>query len=532
MLKKLLTVATAVMILAGGAWAQRRSIDHPMTRAVLEAYTGMIKENPQDYEAYLQRAREYYNHDEYMPALADITEALKFIPAQNKELRFDAFFLRANIYIQTGHAQDALTDLNSALALDPSSFSTLYLKANTEYDLKQYGAAKSDYQRMLRINPRSTEAMLGLALVAVKENNIGLANDYLDQAVTVDSHNAKVYLRRAAVRQLMGNDNGAIDDLLLALSIDSTNPKAVDALLKYADTSYNAVISGLTSAIAQAPKNALYLYLRAQIAQAHNHYAPAVADYRKILAERLYNYNGIYASLAECELNMGQYQKAFDDINYALVQNTNNPAYYLIRSQVLRALGNNSKAIDDAARALAVKPGLTEALMQMARCYIDNKNYKAAADLLGEACLSVTDNPELLLLRASVLDKLNQPQAALLMRTNAAAISNFAPDDVRSLKGFALESVGDNSQAQAWIDNILSSGKDQDGLANYYGACFYAARGDNDRALQCAEESLRKGYANYYNWMLCTDSPVNIAPLRNDLRFLNLIERYGSLFKE
>ncbi len=531
MIRKFLILLAAGLCFLS-APAQKRSIDHPMTRAVLEAYATALKEDPRDYETFMARAREYFNHDEYLLAMGDVNEALKYMPESNRELRFDALCLRAGIYMNTGRYAQALADLTSALDIEPNSFSTIYQKATAEYNLEQYPAAKVDYQRLLRMNSRSADAMLGLARVAVKESNLGLANDYLDQAVAVDPNNADTYLRRASVRQLMGNDNGAVDDLVLALSINSTNPRAVDALVKYADTNYSAVINGLTSAIQQAPKNALFWYLRAQIAQGHNHFAPAIRDYRKILDEKLYNYRGIYASLAECEMNMGQYQQALDDVDYALAGITDNAVYYILRSQALRALGRNSEAIEAAAKALAVKPGNPEALMQMAQCYIDEKNYKEAADLLGEACLTETENPKLYLLRADVLENLNQPQAAMLMRRNAADIEGFAPENVRSLKGFALEALGEKAQAQAWMDNILNTVADHDGLANYYGACFYTARGDNDKALQCAEEALRKGYANYYNWMLNTDSPINMAPLRDDLRFLNLMERYSGLFKE
>lgn len=511
--------------------AQRRSIDHPMTRAVLDAYTSLLKENPRDYETYLQRAREYYNHDEYLLAMADINEALRYIPESSRDMKFDALSLRANIYLQNGKNSQALADLKDALAIDPESFATLYLKANTEYALEQYAEAKNDYQRLLRINPRSSEAYLGLARVAVKESNLGLSNDYLEQAVSLDPNNPEAYLRRASVRSLMGNDNGAVDDLVLALSINSTNPKAVDALLKYADKNYSAVINGLSTAISQAPKNALFWYLRAQIAQAHNHYASALSDYRKIIDDNLYNYRGLNASVAECEFNMGMYKEALDDVDYALASITDNPNYYILRSQALRALGRKQEAVEAAAKALAVKPGMPEALMQMALCYVDDNNYKEAVELLGEACLTQSDNPTLYLLRACVLDKLNQPQAATLMRNNAAEIEGFAPENVRSLKGFALEALGKKNEAEAWMNSILAA-PDHDGLANYYGACFFAARGDNDRAMKCAEESLRKGYANYYNWMLNTDAPINVAPLRDDLRFMNLMERYSGLFRE
>ena len=81
------------------------------------------------------------------------------------------------------------------------------------------------------------------------------------------------------------------------------------------------------------------------------------------------------------------------------------------------------------------------------------------------------------------------------------------------------------------MNNILTTVTDNDGLINYYAACFYCATGDNDRALTCAEASLKAGYANYYDWMYNTDARINVAPLRDDLRFLNLLHRYEGIFK-
>ena len=37
-----------------------------MTRAILNAYTELIQSDPADYESYLNRGAEYYNHNEYI----------------------------------------------------------------------------------------------------------------------------------------------------------------------------------------------------------------------------------------------------------------------------------------------------------------------------------------------------------------------------------------------------------------------------------------------------------------------------------
>ena len=47
------------------------------------------------------------------------------------------------------------------------------------HKLGNYTAAKEDYTKLQRLNPRSQEALFGLAKVAAKESNYGLASEYM-----------------------------------------------------------------------------------------------------------------------------------------------------------------------------------------------------------------------------------------------------------------------------------------------------------------------------------------------------------------
>ncbi|MDE6271313.1 MAG: hypothetical protein K2M12_10760, partial [Muribaculaceae bacterium] len=80
------------------------------------------------------------------------------------------------------------------------------------------------------------------------------------------------------------------------------------------------------------------------------------------------------------------------------------------------------------------------------------------------------------------------------------------------------------------VEKELNSAPDSDGYLNYLAACYFAQADDFDRALAAAEKSLKNGYANYYNWTEYNDGRVNCAPLRDDLRFLQLLHRNNSLF--
>ena len=213
-------------VLAALSLSAFQPVDNPMTRAVLKVYEEQLKADPTDWDTWLRAANEYYTHSEYSRALNDVDNALKYIPADNKDDRFRALMLRASIYQQTGQKEPELTDLNSAVAIDPTSYVAIYQRANCLYELERYAEAKTDYKRLQAMNSRSVEALVGQARIAVKENNLGLANEMLDQAVAIDPNNADYYVRRATVRRSMGNHRGAVEDLLLALSTDANNERA------------------------------------------------------------------------------------------------------------------------------------------------------------------------------------------------------------------------------------------------------------------------------------------------------------------
>lgn len=506
-------------------------IQNPVTQAVLGVYEDELRENPRNCDVLMSRADEYYRHSEYIRALADVDKVLEYTPGDQTELRLRAYVLRAGIYNQTKRPEQALADLSNAAALAPDSYSVIYQKANTEYTLGQYAAAKQDFSKLVRLNSRATEGYIGLARVAVKENNLGTANEMLASAVNLDPNNATTYVRRASVRRQMGDHNGAVDDLILALSSDNKNNRAMTELIEYGNTNYPATMAGLSNAVAQAPQVGMYRYIRAVIAQAHYHYLAAIADYQTILDEKLYNYHGIYASIAECNYCLGNYAEALDNIDRALSMARNDAAHYVLRSKILRAMGRNSEAVKAAADALAVNRQSCPALAEMAMAYIGENNFDEASALLGEAMLTDAEDPQYYMLRARVFEKyLNKDAQAQQLYRQVAEMQHFYIDNPRSLKGFALLFSGDAEGGRRWMKNILETVTDNDGLIHYYAACFYAQDDNIEKALECAETALQKGYANYHNWTEATDGRINVAPLRDDLRFLNMLHRYDSIF--
>lgn len=527
------TAAAFCLFLAAAAptASAQSGIKNPVTQAVLAVYEDELRQNPHDYNILLARADEYYRHSEYIRALDDVDKVLLYAPESEDDVRLRAYVLRAGIYNETKRPEQALPDLEKAALLAPDSYSVIYQKANTEFLTGKYSAAKDDFNRLLRLNRRAPEGYIGLARVAVKENNLGVANEMLENAVNLDPNNAETYVRRASVRRLMGNHNGAVDDLILAISSDNKHTKAMQELLDYGNTNYPATMAGLSNAITQAPQVGMFRYIRAVVAQAHFHYLAAIKDYQEILDKGIYNYHGIYASIAECNYALGNYTEALDNIDRALGMIRDNASHYVLRSQILRALGRNDEAIQAAAQALAVNRQDNDALAEMAMAYVGAGNYDEASNLLGEAMLNDAESARYPMLRAWVYEKyLHKDAAARQLYTNVSEMDHYFIDNPRSLKGFALLFLGEKEQGKRWIDNILETVTDYDGLIHYYATCFYAQAGETEKALKLAEKALDLGYANYHNWTEASDGGVNPGELRDDLRFLNLLHRYDNIF--
>lgn len=522
--------ALALIIPAFGLNAQK-GLDNPVTKAVLKVYDVTLQANPKDYVTRLARAHEYYNHGAYNKALEDLNLCIAQTPGSNHDMRFEEVMLRASISRKTGRPLNALPDLNEAVSIKPRSVPALSQRAAVNFETGNIADAKADYRRILAINPRSAEGLLGLGSVAIKENNLGLATEYLEQAVAADPNNSNIYVRRSEIKKMMGDHNGAVDDIIVAISNDSRNSRALDALAKYAEVNYPAVNAGLSNAIKLAPDNGLFRYLRAGIALSHYNYKSALDDYTYIIGHRLYDYDGLYGNLAECQFAMGEYEKALENVNRALTTIYDRADLQVLRSRILRALKRYDQALEAAAKATAVDRQSPDALAQMGLCYVSLGKYKEANELFGEAMLIAGDNPLFMMLRAWVLEQYLDEEAAAENFYGRVADLDLPDDNIKSLKGFALLFTGKKSEAIAWLDNILGSAEDNDGYIHYLAACFYCAQDDIDRALEAAKISMEKGYADAYNWNVNDDARINVAPLRNDLRFLNLLSRHSYLFE-
>lgn len=553
-MKKFLTAAVVAASISSMAAQGQQSIDNPVTQAMLDVYAKELEANPKDADIYFRRANEYYKFNQYLRALADVDKTLEYAPVGNRDLKFQAYMLRADIYQMLDKHREALADFSEALKLDPTSFMALYQKANEEYALGDYSAAKSDYTRLRSTNPRSVEALTGLARVAVKENDLGRASEYMDGAVEMMSADSDIYIRRASVRRMQGNNTGAVEDLLMAISIDN-NTRAFQELIDMANVDYPAVISAISTSISYAPQQGMLYYIRGFIAQAHDHYASALADYRKLIDQNMYEYAGLYNSMAQCQLALCRYPQAIDNIDHAIsMDGGKNGEFYATKARILYAQGKNSEAMD--ALKQASLRGYSSTNVDELQALVDYAagDFEKANDIYAAM---IVDHPEVMrnyIYRAWVLaDGLKQPANAQTLYNRVVSMTADSDNGekassplsaVQSYRGFALLFSGDRQGALEWAKGLYSDYRDTDGYLNFVLACLYAQASVADpsisssekydltaQAIKSLERALQLGYGNLYEITKADTGRVSLAPLRNDSHFNALIARYAHLFE-
>ncbi len=522
----------AMLTAAAFPCAAQHSTADEIAKAAMKTYDAIIAQDPKDYQTLFRRGNELYKRNEYTKALDDVNGAIKYAPASDKDLLFQAYSLRAGIYDRFKEYPLAIADLKKAIVLQPNSYSTIYQLGNMEFSAGKYPEAKATFKKLQSLNPRSQEALFGLARVAVKENDIAAATRYCDQAVDITPTQSAVYMRRASVYQMMGNDTEAVKDYTVALTLDRNNTsRALNALADMSRTNYGAVMQGLASAIASHPRSGTFYYIRAMIAKAHFHYLPAISDFNYILEHNLFSFTSLYTDLADCYYNTGNYATALEKADYAIGSSKDNAEGYYLKSLIKSAMDVPTSAIENADKAIIKNKDFSDAYIARGNAECALKFYSEASVSYGTAVTLEPNNPSFLMDRAYLLTThLNQVGNARAIYEQVAALP-YDADQVISLKGFALMALGRTDEADAWMNHLLTEVKDSDGEINYYGACFYAQRGDKAKALECMERSLQAGYASYHNWTRAIDGGVNVAPLRDDAAFQSLLSRYSTLFR-
>lgn len=185
-------------------------------------FDAAVKLNPQDALAYANRGAARSAQGDKQGEVADLTEAINLAP----QLAI-AYNNRGVANYESGNKTQGKLDLDKAIELDPNSALAYNNRGMLRYYLKQYASALGDFSEAIRLNPKYAQAYnnRGLAMYYLG-NKLGSRGDF-SQALVLDSNLASAYYNRANVHLETGFIAAAIADFNRALDL---NPKLSESI--------------------------------------------------------------------------------------------------------------------------------------------------------------------------------------------------------------------------------------------------------------------------------------------------------------
>ncbi len=133
------------------------------------------------------------------------------------------YFSRGTAYLLKNSLDSALTDLSSALSLDPNH-ETAYFNRGLIYGRRgESQRALDDYSRCLTLNPSNAKALNNRGAIYRETGRLNEALADFDNAVDAQREFPAAYLNRGMVRNLKGQLDQAIEDFSYFISVSPKN---------------------------------------------------------------------------------------------------------------------------------------------------------------------------------------------------------------------------------------------------------------------------------------------------------------------
>lgn len=147
-----------------------------------EALTNALKIDPSDNVALLRIAKLNLIIREYKTAMEYVKKSLEAEPVNNP----GAFFIQANIRLETGDTVGAVNDLKKSVSLDQNNFEA-FMQLGELYSMLKDPLAADYYNNALRIKPESKDALYLLGMFYQEKGNYDQAMQMYQKLEKVDT---------------------------------------------------------------------------------------------------------------------------------------------------------------------------------------------------------------------------------------------------------------------------------------------------------------------------------------------------------
>jgi len=180
----------------------------------LEDYATLLRHEPSNSEAHLDRGIIYQRLGRHREALADYDLAIAWSPPYD-----EAYFNRAQMLSALGRKDEALEDYRYVLELEPDHLGAHVHRAGLLFERGELTAARQDVDRALARSPRHAKALCMLGLLEMAQSRWAEAQSAFDLALESDNSEATAWINRATLHFRRGEPEAALRDLDRALQL-------------------------------------------------------------------------------------------------------------------------------------------------------------------------------------------------------------------------------------------------------------------------------------------------------------------------
>ncbi|HMN51418.1 MAG TPA: tetratricopeptide repeat protein [Xanthobacteraceae bacterium] len=264
-----------------------------------------------------------------------------------------------------GNNQQAITDFNEAIRLDPNNASAYASRGLSYYRNGDATRAYADYSDAIRLAPdgqRSAAAYANRAIIQRERGNIDRGFLDAENAIRLDPRLASAYNTRGNLHYDNGNHDAAIADYNQALTLD---PQYAVALSNrgnayYAKRDYRRAIDDYSAALRINPRHAPALVGRGNAYDQQKNTDQALKDYSDaIRANR--DYVTGFLNRGRIYLDRRDFISALSDFSDAVRLDPKHAIAHQGRGLANEGLGRRNEAVTDLRQALRLDPKLQRA---------------------------------------------------------------------------------------------------------------------------------------------------------------------------
>ncbi len=455
-----------------------------------------------DPERMLRTALLHADRGDVEEALALLDAALALRPPLSPRMRVGLWVNRGLMYMKAERLDEALVDLDRAVAIEPRNLAALANRSNLHQRCGRLELALADLDRALAIAPEDPRLLCNRGRVRVAQGDYEAALLDYDRAIRNDPRQHEIWVNRAEARRRLGDEVGAMADFHAALRIYPGDAMAHFGLghgaLRRGEV--DLALEHLDRAVELDPGLAGALIMRGQARLMRGEPGVAIADATRAIAIDPSDARG-WGLRGEASSREGSFAAAIEDLTEAMRRNPGEHAYPHNRAVAYEMSGDRARAEADYDRALAIDPRLPRSLRGRGLVRARRGNVEGA---IADFDLAIELDPgvaQVWLLRGILRRQRGELDRALADHDRAVAI---APDraDVYCERGITHGERGDRARAGADFDRALA-------LDDAHPASLYnrgkhrveagedaGARADLERFIQAAPESPHVVQAN------------------------------------